>query len=303
MQFATTYDGSGNPTGGSLGINSAFIITSGANPGTLFLNGINQQVGSLASTQAMLTITLGGGGTTGAILTTGGDNTSTTFAGIIAEQTNPGGATNGGVGALSSTGGAIVKIGTGTQTFSGPNLYEGSTTIAGGVLSVTTIADGGVVTTGGNGSVASTTLTVSSTTGLVIGERVQGNGVVFDNSGTVATVTAINAGSITFGRKVPNSTPLFFGFANGLDISSNLASNLIIDGVVASLQYNGTAVASTDRLFQIGRSTDTGVAVGTLDASGSSAVTFSNTGAIAFGLANQADTLVLTGHKHRARTR
>ncbi len=143
VQFATTYDGSGNPTGGSLGINSALIISSGN--GTLFLNGINQQVGSLASTAGGAAITLGGGGATGGTLTTGGDNTSTNFTGVISEQAIPGSNTNGGIGALSSTGGAIVKIGTGTQTFSGPNLYEGSTTIAGGVLSVTTLANGGVV--------------------------------------------------------------------------------------------------------------------------------------------------------------
>ena len=303
VQFATAYDTNGNPTSGSLGINSPFIVTSSGNPGTLFLNGINQQVGSLTSPvgTASNSITLGSTttGATGAVLTTGGDNTSTNFGGTILEGAFPGAATNGGLPAILSTGGSVVKIGTGTQTFSGVNLYEGATTVKGGVLSVSTLANGGVMTTGSS-SGASTTLTVASTAGIVAGERVQGNGVVYDNSGTVATVTAVNSGSVTLSGNVnvPASTPLYFGVGNGIGISTNVASNLVLDG--GTLQYTGAAI-NTDRLFTVGAG-EAGGATGTLDASGTGALNFTNTGAIAYGSGAGARTLGLTGTSTAANT-
>ncbi len=121
---------------------------------------------------------------------------------------------------------------------------------------------------------------------------------------TVATVTAINAGSVTLSGnvKVPNSTPLFFGFTNGIGISPNIASNLILDN--GALRYLGATVGSTDRLFQIGRAIDTAATSGTLDSSSPTAdtLTFTNPGAITYGLANQADTLGLTGSNGGANT-
>jgi autotransporter-associated beta strand protein len=80
---------------------------------------LNVQIGSLA-----------GGGTSGGnvalgnsggstALTLGGDNTSTDYAGVISGINR------------------IIKIGTGTQTFSGANTYTGSTTISAGTLQFT----------------------------------------------------------------------------------------------------------------------------------------------------------------------
>ena len=100
----------------------------------------------------------------------------------------------------------------------------------------------------------------------------------------------------------PGGGTVTFGTANALSLATNAASNLVLDG--GTLQYSGTTVASTDRLFTIGQSSDSGAAIGTVDASGTStnAVTFSNPGAVAFGLASQADTLVLTGTNTAANT-
>ena len=80
-------------------------------PGTLDLAGFNQSIGSLAGAGA---VTLGS-----ATLTTGNDNTSTTFS-----------------GAMSGTGGALDKVGTGTLIFDGDNSYTGGTTVSGGALVV-----------------------------------------------------------------------------------------------------------------------------------------------------------------------
>jgi fibronectin-binding autotransporter adhesin len=103
-----------------LGDTSVVNVSSGA----VFDLDINDEtIGSLVGSG---TVTLGsdveaGGGD----LTTGGDNSSATFSGVISGL------------------GSIVKIGTGTQTLSGSSSYTGITTIAGGTLSVSTLANGG----------------------------------------------------------------------------------------------------------------------------------------------------------------
>jgi fibronectin-binding autotransporter adhesin len=93
------------------------------------------------------------------------------------------------------------------------------------------------------------------------------------------------------------------GVASGIGQSTNAAANLVFLGGTAgtasgstagaTLQYNGTGAASTDRLFTLGA----GTSAGTIDASGTGALTFSNAGAIAFpGLTSLgARTLTLTG--------
>ena len=75
------------------------------------------------------------------------------------------------------------------------------------------------------------------------------------------------------------------GLSSNLGASSNAAANLVFDG--GTLAYTGSAV-STDRLFTI---TNNG---GTIDASGTGALNFTNAGAIAYTGTN-ARSLTLTG--------
>ncbi len=106
--------------GTAFGSNSA-VTMANVSSATLDLNSFNTSIGSLA----------GGGGSGGnvtlgsATLTTGGDNTSTSYGGVI-----------------SGTGG-LTKTGSGSQTLTGSNSYTGVTTINGGVLSVSDLANGG----------------------------------------------------------------------------------------------------------------------------------------------------------------
>ncbi len=125
---SNTYTGRTVVEGGTLqaGSSSAFavcpeIVMSNAAGATLDLNGIDYTVKSIE-----------GGGSTGgnvllgsATLSIGCSNGGADFAGSI------------------SGSGRIIKIGTGTQTFSGANTYTGGTRIDAGVLAVTTIADSG----------------------------------------------------------------------------------------------------------------------------------------------------------------
>src|SRR4029077_19153580 len=107
---------------------SAFTVAGG---GTLDLNGFNQTVGSIAGAGSFV---LGANE-----LTVGGNNLSTEVS-----------------GAISGFGGSLVKVGTGTLTLSGNNIYSGGATVAVGTLrggasntfspfSAVTVASGGTL--------------------------------------------------------------------------------------------------------------------------------------------------------------
>lgn len=185
--------------------------------------------------------------------------------------------------------GGMTKDGTDfTLVQSGSNSYTGVTTVKGGVLSVSTLSNGGltptITTTSG-----SSTATVSSASGLSTGMTVSTANVPF---GT--TITAINGTTLTLSANATatgSGTAATIGTANGIGISTNAASNLVIGG--GTLQYTGAAV-STDRLFTLGYGTN-GTATGTLESSGTGAVTFTNTGTLGIGTDTQTVQVVTSG--------
>lgn len=77
------------------------------------------------------------------------------------------------------------------------------------------------------------------------------------------------------------------GTASNLGASANAAGNLIFDG--GTLRFTGSSAGSTDRLFSVG------VSGGTLDASGTTALVFNNTGAMDFNGQTGARALTLRG--------
>jgi autotransporter-associated beta strand protein len=134
-------------------------------------------------------------------LTVGGNNSSTTVSGVIQDG-----------GAGSGLGGSLIKVGTGTLTLSGTNLYTGGTTIIAGTLQI------------GNGG----------TTGSIIGN-------VADNS-----ILAFNrSDSLTFGGVISGTGNLVKIGAGTLTLpgantytgsTTVNAGSLIVDGSIASAQ-------------------------------------------------------------------
>ncbi|MDD5348701.1 MAG: autotransporter-associated beta strand repeat-containing protein [Chthoniobacteraceae bacterium] len=125
---------------------------------------------------------------------------------------------------------------------------------------------------------------------LTIGSAIGGGTLTKSGSGTLILLNTGNGynGATTIDGGILSVRAL--GNANsggGLGWISGVAANLVING--GTLQYSGSTVATTDRLFTIG---GTGA---TLDASGSVAATFTNTGAVAFGGSDTSPTLTLTG--------
>lgn len=106
--------------------------------GILNLNGVNQQIGSLSGDGSV--------GLANATLTVG-DATKTSFAGVIADVKNAG------AGGATSVGGKLTKVGSGSLTLTGDNIYTGLTTVSGGSLIVAGIS----------GSLGSGNLTVADT--------------------------------------------------------------------------------------------------------------------------------------------
>ncbi len=145
-------------------------------PGLIDLNGKSDTIGSLAGNMSIMGF---GGGST---LTVGGNNTSTTYSGVLGADGIHTKAYSG-EGNYSNVGnnGILNKIGSGTFTLGGANLYTGATNIGnpagapgagpGGTLlvtgslantSITVGANGNTGALGGNGSIAGP-VTVTST--------------------------------------------------------------------------------------------------------------------------------------------
>ncbi|WP_395730163.1 autotransporter-associated beta strand repeat-containing protein [Prosthecobacter sp.] len=267
---ANTYTGATTVSSGVLQIggsnlDSAIILGSHA---TLELNGLNARIGSLAGSG-----TVQNNSVDAAALTTGGNNTSTTFSGVIQD---------GGAGALS-----IVKEGSGTFTLTGANSYTGTTTINAGVLQV---GSGGTTGTLGSGAVINNaSLIVNRSDALTIANAISGSGSLTQAGAGTTTLTGDNSysGSTTINAGVLSVAVLADGGSHSnLGASTDAATNLVLNG--GTLQYTGGDV-STDRLFSVGTNG------GALDASGTGAVNFTNTGSMGFNSQSGIRTLTLTG--------
>lgn len=218
----------------------------------------------------------------------------------------------------------LQKAGAGTLVLSGNNANANSTYIRGGTLvagttnafgsgymrlgdtagvqldldnfntNVSYLWGGGAA--GGNidlGNLNTTTLTVTLGTnaanayaGVIggSGNLVKNGGAIQYLSGAASNytgTTTINGGALQVNVLADG------GAASSIGASGNDAGNLVLNG--GTLQYMGTG-DSTDRLFTLG------AAASALNASGTGAVQFTNTGAIALsGPTNSAQTVTLTG--------
>ena len=116
-------------------------------------------------------------------LTVGSNNLTTEVTGTI---------TDGGFG--NGTGGALIKVGTGTLTLTGTNTYSGATTISAGTLQA-----GSTTGFSANSAFAVNSLLDLNGFSNTVGS-LAGNGTVTNNGGTPATLTAGgNNTSTTFG--------------------------------------------------------------------------------------------------------
>jgi fibronectin-binding autotransporter adhesin len=198
-----------------------------------------------------------------------------------------------GGGTAGSTGNVLIGAGTlnlgGTVTYTSSNNPNGGTIsgVGGGVLNL----NGTRTFTIGDSTAAANDLTVSA----IIADGSGSSGITKGSTGVLALTGANTYTGITTisaaGGTISVSNLKNGGVASSLGMSSNAATNLLL-GNATTLAYTGTG-DTTDRLFTL-----TGTANlhgATLEASGSGAINFSNTGALAFTTANQTRTLTLAG--------
>ncbi|WP_375196824.1 autotransporter-associated beta strand repeat-containing protein [Sphingobium sp.] len=218
--------------------------------------------------------------------------------------------------------GALTKRGAGTLILSGDNSYTGQTAVEAGrlvagsagafdqgtgILVVANAADAvfdmngfdasflqlqGGGTTGGTIDLgdANATLTVSNTGNNIFAGAIVGTGNLIKSGAAVEVLSGCDSsynGITTIRQGTLQVNCLTDGGTNSsIGASSSGAGNLVLNG--GTLRYVGGG-GSTDRLFTLGASASA------LDASGTGAITFTNTGPIAFSSPNTAQSVTLTG--------
>ena len=259
---------------------SAISMTAGGTP-TFDLNGKDERIGSLASSNSSASGDLGNG-----TLTTG-DSTSTKFAGVI------------------SGSGALTKAGSGTFTVTGSNTYTGVTTVNAGTLNIqhnnalgsnsgsTTVASGATLQLEGGITVGAEALSLSGTLTDVSGDNtfggaISGTGVV-TKAGT-GTLTLSGSGANTYTGKTTitqgtlelNKTAgtnaiggdVTIGDGTGTDTLKFLASNQISNTAAVTLSTGGTPT------FDLNNSDET---IGSLASSNTSATVTLGSGTLSTG--------------------
>ena len=191
---------------------------------------------------------------------------------------------------------ADVTIGNSTGSTSTYNVQGGITGF--GNVTVKTLSSG--KTRFASASINNTGTLTNAGTGsgvaqidAVVGANV--TGVVQNSSTSQMNLTQANtytgATTVTLGT-LSVSSLANGGSASHIGASTNAASSLVLNG--GTFQYTGAAV-STDRLFSLQSSS-------TINASGSGAVNFTNTGSMGFNGGTAAKTLTLTGTNTGANT-
>lgn len=255
---------------------------------------LTQKLGGTATLVNTGTMTLGGGtislgtvnmasnttatGTALATLTLSGSNVTTIGSIAMASATTVGGTATAAVnlnGGSITLNGAITRVGgagtaNATVTLNGATLDMNNNAIGTSSSTVTLAAQSGILKNVASINGATGGLTKSGSGTLELQGNNNYGGATVVSAGTLVVATVSNGGS-----------------AGTLGSSSSAAGNLVLNG--GTLQYTGVT-ATTDRLFSVG--TTAGSA---LDASGSGAVKFTNTGSMGFNAQTGTRTLTLTG--------
>ena len=238
-----SYGGATTVAGGVLRAGAAGAIPSASpltvNAGAVFdTNAQSNAIGSLSgNTPASGGMVTNSSTTTASTLTTGNDGTSTTFAGLITNNT----------AALNLT-----KVGTGTQTLSAVNNYTGVTLVSAGTLAVT-------------GRLSGTTNAQVDSGGTLLlnnpGANAVNTGAAFvGNGGTLAVADATSGQTHTFASFSLNaSSTVNFGAGN---TANTLGFGTLTPATIVALTSGASSILTisnwTGSDYPFGSTTDSG---------------------------------------------
>ncbi|MBK8036101.1 MAG: autotransporter-associated beta strand repeat-containing protein [Verrucomicrobiaceae bacterium] len=308
-----------------LKINGANTLTLNASQTLTVRTGAAGTSGGILATGGSSTITGGTGITTGgtgdlAVIVDSGSQL--TIASVLTNGTT-GGLTKNGKGTLvlsaanAQTGATNINEGTvqlsGTGRLSGANvttnIRTGATLDLNGVASGTAIGqfNGGGTVTNTNATAATLTVgnnngagtfsgIIQSGTGVVNVTKLGTGGQTWSGANTYTGVTSIaSTGLVSVPILANIGTASGIGRGDSTSLATNQAS-LVFTGTTGGISYTGTTTANTDRLFTFnGSAANSGGRIENNSAV-NAPLSFTNTGAIAFGVAaTVAQTLTLGG--------
>ena len=195
--------------------------------------------------------------------TVGLNNLSTEVSGTIADGGTAGG-----------TGGALIKVGTGTLTLAGPNTYSGGTSINGGILAVSNdsnlgtgalsfsggtlealVAGGGITSSktitlnAGGGTFLADAGTTSTLSGAINGvgafTKDGGGTLILTGNSTYFGATTISAGTLQAGSTTALSPNSAFTVNSVLDLDGNSNTVGSLGGSGTVIDGDGTPVTLT----------------------------------------------------------
>jgi len=251
LSSANTYSGATNINSGTiqsynalaLGTNSPVVFANDASA-ILDLAGSNLTVGSLSGGGAA-----GGKVTSSGIgamtLTMGGDNATKTFSGVIEN------------GSATSTGVAIIKNGSGVQSFDGTNTYTGTNTVNAGTLQMGTGGTTGTIGAGVTDVILASgaTFSVNQSDPVTVTNRITGTGGIFTQAGT--GITTLKAANTYTGATNINAGTLQIGDGSNATATAGTGA-LAVNGNTLKINLNGTTtlgnstVTSTGQIQNIG---------------------------------------------------
>lgn len=187
-------------------------------------------------------------------------------------------------GSLDNTSGGEVTLGTNNQMFWGANFtFVGTNNLNLGTGSVTLNGSGarGVTVTSGTLTLGGR---IGNGTATALGKLGNGTLVLSAPDSTYTGSTSVATGGVLEVTKLSNA-----GVASSIGAPTSTGGNTVLNGT-GILRYVGTG-DSTNRILTIG-----GGGGGSLDASGTGAIKFTNTSSSAFGSSNVAYVLNLIGN-------
>jgi fibronectin-binding autotransporter adhesin len=202
-----------------------------------------------------------------------------------------------------------VVSGSQSLTFSGAAMGRGgSATVTNNITGGGTLSFTGNVYTDNLG--LSKILTFNGTGNTLISGKISDNTA---GTNTAGAITKSGAGTLTLSNTASTYTGVTTisagvmeaaalangGTASSIGQSSNAATNLVFGAPTATLRYNGSSDATTDRGFTLSSGTGGGA---TVESSGSGTLTIDNTVALAYGTTGQTRLLTLGGTNTGANT-